>query len=285
MKYIEANFTLQVAPDLFEVGCDLLAAVAGEAGFESFEETADGLKGYVQAALFQQSALDEALADIGLPGLSVTYTIAEAEDRDWNEEWETVGFDPVVIDNQIVILDAGRGVQNEPDGMLPVYIRARQAFGTGTHQTTRMMLSLLLRQMATTAGTVLDCGCGTGILAIAASLLGASAVTAYDVDEWSVENARHNARLNGAELSVLHGDAAVLSTLTQRFSVVMANINRNILLNDLPVFAAHLAEGGTLLLSGFYESDASMILDKAARLGLHEVERLTEDDWCCLALR
>ncbi len=215
----------------------------------------------------------------------MTYTIAEAEDRDWNEEWEAIGFDPVVVDNRIIILDAGRGVQDEPDGMLPIYIRARQAFGTGTHQTTRMMLSLLLRQMATTAGAVLDCGCGTGILAIAASLLGASAVTAYDVDEWSVENTRHNARLNGAELSVLHGDASVLSTLTQRFSVVMANINRNILLADLPTFAAHLAEGGTLLLSGFYESDAPMLLDKAACLGLHEVERLTEDDWCCLALR
>ncbi len=284
MKYLEAVFTFSGDASLFEVACDLVASAAGEAGFESFEQSADGLKGYVQDQLFDRDALNDTLADLGLPGVSVSYEVTEAENKDWNEEWEAAGFDPIIVDGRIIILDAGRGVQDEPEGMLPVYIRARQAFGTGTHQTTRMMLSQLIGRLQQ-GQRVLDCGCGTGILGITASLLGAGSVVGYDIDEWSTDNTLHNAQLNGASnLQVLLGDVSVLTEVEGRFDIVMANINRNILLADMPVFAAKLAPGGTLLLSGFYESDAPLLLDKAAELQLHEVGRKTEDDWCCLAL-
>ncbi len=284
MKYLEAIFTFDGDASLFGVARDLVAAAAGEAGFESFEETDDGLKGYVQDQLFSQSMLDEGLSDLGLEGVSVSYDVVYTEDKDWNEAWEQEGFDPIDVDHSIVIYDAGRGVQTAPAGVQPVYIRARQAFGTGTHQTTRMMLSMLLDRLCP-AMRVLDCGCGTGILGITAALMGAGEVVCYDIDEWSVDNTRHNAQLNGVnDIEVRLGDAEVLTLLDGKFYIIMANINRNILLADLPAYASKLSYPGTLLLSGFYESDAPLILDKAATLGLYETGRKTEDDWCCLAL-
>ncbi len=284
MKYLEAIFTFAGDASLFGVARDLVAAAAGEAGFESFEEMDGGLRGYVQDQLFSQSMLDEGLADLGLEGVSVSYEMADAEDKDWNEEWERTGFDPIDVDSRIIIFDAGRGVQTAPAGVQPAYIRARQAFGTGTHQTTRMMLSMLMERLLPSV-RVLDCGCGTGILGITAALLGAGEVVSYDIDEWSVDNTRHNARLNGVgNIDVRLGDAKVLTQIEGDFDIIMANINRNILLADLPAFAGKLSEAGTLLLSGFYASDAPLILDKAATLGLYETGRKTEDDWCCLAL-
>ena len=172
---------------------------------------------------------------------------------------------------------------NRPD-IIEIGIEAKLAFGTGNHETTRMIISQLL-QMPVKTKRVLDCGTGTGILGLTASKLGAKDVVGYDIDEWSVENAKHNAVLNGVEnMEVLFGNCNVLTHVSGVFDVVMANINRNILLNDMRLFRNVMNIGGTLILSGFYEEDVPVLLEKAAELGLHEVTRQVDNNWTCLVL-
>lgn len=134
---------------------------------------------------------------------------------------------------------------------------------------------------------MLDCGCGTGILSIAAAKLGAVSIIGYDVDEWSVNNSRHNAVLNGEQdkIRIFHGDSEVLGSISGKFDVVAANINRNILLGDMPRFCGKMNDGAVLILSGFYETDIPILTDKASELNLRETARMTEDGWACLVLR
>jgi ribosomal protein L11 methyltransferase len=282
MKYYEVNFTLS---PLNSDACDLLAALAGEAGFETFEETEAGLTGYVQQQLFDPSQLDELLQSFPFPDVNVSYTVGEAEDRDWNEQWEQEGFDPIVVDNRLVIHD-GRHLPEQLSTVnyqLSIEIDARLAFGTGTHETTRMVCSTLLT-LPLDGKRVLDCGCGTGILGIVAMKLGASACTAYDIDEWSVDNTRHNAVINQVDITPLLGDATILNKVEGSFGLVMANINRNILLNDLPTFRGKMADGAQLILSGFYTDDIPLLVDKAEECGLQLVSQLEENGWACLLL-
>ena len=282
MKYYEVNFTLS---PLNSDACDLLAALAGEAGFETFEETEAGLTGYVQQQLFDPSQLDELLQSFPFPDVNVSYTVGEAEDRDWNEQWEQEGFDPIVVDNRLVIHD-GRHLPKQLSTVnyqLSIEIDARLAFGTGTHETTRMVCSTLLT-LPLDGKRVLDCGCGTGILGIVAMKLGASACTAYDIDEWSVDNTRHNAVINQVDITPLLGDATILNKVEGSFGLVMANINRNILLNDLPTFRSKMADGAQLILSGFYTDDIPLLVDKAEECGLRLVSQLEENGWACLLL-
>ena len=283
MKYFEAEFTL--SPYSTDAS-DVLAAIAGEAGFETFEETATGLKGYVQQSLFDEQLLRQLLSDFPFEGVTVGYQIREAEYRDWNEQWEQAGFEPIVIGNQLTIHD-GRHLPDVPT-RLSIEIDARQAFGTGTHETTRMICSVLLDRHP--SQRVLDCGTGTGILSICALKLGAVSAVGYDIDEWSVDNARHNAVINqvGERFTSLLGDADILNNveahpeLAQRFDLVMANINRNILLADLPLFRQKMAPGGTLILSGFYTADAPLLIGKADSLGLTLQQQREDNDWACL---
>ena len=282
MKYYEVKFTLS---PLNSDACDLLAALAGEAGFETFEETEEGLTGYVQQQLFDPSQLDELLQSFPFPDVTVSYNVGEAEDRDWNEQWEQEGFDPIVVDNRLVIHD-GRHLPEQLSTVnyqLSIEIDARLAFGTGTHETTRMVCSTLLT-LPLDGKRVLDCGCGTGILGIVAMKLGASACTAYDIDEWSVDNTRHNAVINQVDITPLLGDATILNKVEGKFGLVMANINRNILLNDLPTFRSKMADDAQLILSGFYTADIPLLVDKAEECGLRLVSQLEENGWACLLL-
>ena len=282
MKYYKVNFTLS---PLNSDACDLLAALAGEAGFETFEETEEGLTGYVQQQLFDPSQLDELLQSFPFPDVTVSYKVGEAEDRDWNEQWEQEGFDPIVVDNRLVIHD-GRHLPEQLSTVnyqLSIEIDARLAFGTGTHETTRMVCSTLLT-LPLDGKRVLDCGCGTGILGIVAMKLGASACKAYDIDEWSVDNTRHNAVINQVDITPLLGDASILNKVEGKFGLVMANINRNILLNDLPTFRSKMADDAQLILSGFYTADIPLLVDKAEECGLRLVSQLEENGWACLLL-
>ena len=241
MKYLTATFHIASEPSLLQTARDLLADCAGDAGFESFEDTEDGIKGYVQEDQFDKEQLDAQLADFPLPGITVTYELSKVEDKDWNETWENEGFDPIDIYNRIVIYDARQTTPQLPEGVIPIAIQARQAFGTGTHQTTQMIIGLLL-DMHLAGKRVLDCGCGTGILGIAASKLGAKEIVAYDIDEWSADNARHNAQINHVKnIEVLQGDANVLNHVSGVFDIVLANINRNILLQDMATAYSFLA--------------------------------------------
>jgi ribosomal protein L11 methyltransferase len=285
MEYIVAEFNISCPPGLMQTARDLVADTAAEAGFESFEDTPQGLRGYVQKNLLDRSKLDDNLKDFLLENTTITYTLGDVENKDWNEQWEEAGFAPVYIDNRIVILDARRGKQDFSPDAIPIYIYARQAFGTGTHQTTKMIISTLLN-IPLQGKRILDCGCGSGILSITASKLGAEEVIGYDIDEWSVDNTRHNAEQNQvSNLTVFHGNASVLNRVSGLFDVVLANINRNALIQDMPAIAAVMAPGATLVISGFYEEDVPKLLKAANDLNLHEEKRLTQDNWCCLEFR
>lgn len=284
MKYYVANFDIECADELLQPTRELLSAAACEAGFEAFEDTDNGIAGYVQRPLYDKEALDAAIVDYMPEGTQVTYNIEEVPDQDWNQGWEDQGFEPIGVSDHLVIYDAKHTDMSMfagDDGVMRIFIEARNAFGTGTHQTTRMILRRLLG-MNLTGKSVLDCGCGTGILGIVALRLGANRVLGYDIDEWSSENAKHNAALNGVDnLDVLLGDASVLDGVKEEFDVVIANINRNILLNDMTAFRSHLKTGGRLILSGFYETDVPMLEQAAQSNGLTIIDVVTDEEWAC----
>ena len=297
MKYFEVEFTITPCS---QVAQDLLSALAGEAGFETFEETETGLTGYVQQSLLDKSALQQTIDGFPLEDTRITYKVREAEDRDWNEQWEQEGFEPIVIrgerkevrgekeevrDITLVIHD-GRHLPNDLSTVncqLSIEIDAHLAFGTGTHETTQMICETLLERNMKDKW-VLDCGCGTGILGICALKLGAEKCLAYDIDEWSVDNTRHNAVINQVDdrLTPLHGDATLLDAVAERFDVVLANINRNILLQDMERFVRVMAPQAKLVLSGFYESDCALLEEKASSLGLMLQETKKNGEWRCL---
>ena len=279
MKYFEVDFT--ISPYSADAS-DVLAAMAGEVGFETFEETETGLKGYVQQNLFDVSVLKTALEDFPFEDTTISYDIREAEDRDWNEQWEQEGFEPIVISDNLIIHDGRHLPDSTPD--ISIEIDAKLAFGTGTHETTRMICSTLLELQP--KGRVLDCGTGTGILSICALKLGAQEAVGYDIDEWSVDNARHNAVINQVDnrFTSLLGDASILNKVEGSFDLVMANINRNILLNDMPQFVSKMNADATLILSGFYTDDCQILIEKAQTLGLTLQQQKEDQQWACLVL-
>ncbi len=285
MKYKVADFKVTGPETLTQTARDLIADVAGEIGFEAFEDTDCGLKGYVQRDLFDQGSLDYTMSTLPLEGISITYSLEDVEDKDWNEQWEETGFDPIDINGKVIVYDARRRQPAHAQDETLVGIKATQAFGTGTHNTTQMVIESLL-ELGVEHKRVLDCGCGTGILGVTASKLGASEIVGYDIDEWSADNAKDNAHLNGVDnMQVLFGDASVLTHISGLFDLVLANINRNILLNDMSAFVGVMASKAQLIMSGFYEEDIPLLLNKAATLGLEEKGRKKKGEWCCLQLQ
>ncbi len=287
MKYFRTKFTI-VCKDTdkkpnettLETARELCAALAGYAGYESFEDKEYGIDGYIQKETFDKDALTASFSAFPLEDVKVTFETCEAEDKNWNEEWEKNGFDPIIINDRCRIHDIYHKVNDTYP--IDIEIDARQAFGTGTHNTTRMIVKQLLN-MDVYGKSVLDCGCGTGILSIAAIKCGASNAVGYDIDEWSVENTRHNATINGVEnLTAIHGDAHILCNMQEEFDIVLANINRNILLNDMPLMVSRLKDGGTLILSGFYSKDMDLLTNKAKELGMEFKTKDISEDWTLL---
>lgn len=285
MKYLVAEFKIECQDGMIQIARDLLTDALGEAGFETFEDTEDGIKGYVQESLFDENAMNDVISNFMLPDVSISANIQEAEYKNWNEEWEEAGFERININDSITIYDARHDDGNGIASGISIGIETKQAFGTGTHETTRMIVSTLLN-IDLKGKRVLDCGCGTGILGIAASKLGASEVEGYDIDEWSSENAIHNAELNGVgNMKVMLGDASVLKSVEGKFDVVLANINRNILLSDMPAFVSVMADESLLILSGFYASDVDLLIEKASNLGLSKIDSKSDSEWTCLVLK
>ena len=292
MKYIEVVFTFKNQDNsaiedeqMMTAARDIAASLAGEIGFESFVETEEGMNGYILDNMFHKEILDDCLKDFPIEDIKTAYSFKEAEYKNWNETWEKEGFEPIYIDDLCVIHDTTHLPDNAGDAM-DVTIDAKLAFGTGNHETTRMIVKTLF-EIEIKGKSVLDCGCGTGILSIVAAKLGASHVTGYDIDEWSVKNTEHNAELNGVrdDVEVLHGDAHVLTHISGIFNIIIANINRNILLNDMPYFKDVLASGGMLILSGFYEDDIPLLVEKASTLGLLYEGKKTENGWAMIVLK
>ncbi len=288
MKYLLTRFNIACSSqDLLQPCRELLADACGECGYESFEDTDEGINGYIQQDKYSEMSVQRTIEDFPMKDVTIIYETEEIPDQDWNATWEETGFEPIVVAGKVTIYDA-RNTADKEQFSTPVSIgiHASNAFGTGTHETTRMVVETLL-ETPLHERRVLDCGCGTGILAITAIFCGASTAVGYDIDEWSVDNAMHNARLNGVEnrMEVLLGDSSVLSHVDGVFDVVMANINRNILLADLEHFKSVMVRDGILVISGFYEEDAQLLIEAAGHLGLHEVSRKTDNNWCCMKFK
>lgn len=273
MKYLEVTFT--VTPTS-ETANDIIAALAAELGFESFVESPQGIIGYVPAHLFDEQALTDALTDFPMPDTHITFTSCEMEDKNWNEEWEKNFFEPIVVDSRCVIHSTFH--KDYPKADFDIIINPQMAFGTGHHQTTRLIISYLL-DIDLQDKTVLDMGCGTSILAILASMRGAKTLTAIDIDEWCVNNSIDNLALNHINnIKVFQGDASSLAS-EGPFDIIIANINRNILLADMQYYVARMNEGAEIYFSGFYEIDLPLIQAEAERLGLRYLSHRVEKEW------
>lgn len=282
MKYFEVDF--QLSP-LSQDACDILAALTADAGFESFEETQHGIRGYVQQPLLDRQALEDIVNNFPIMGTNIIYTINKAEDKDWNEQWEQEGFEPIIVGNNRLAIHDGRHLPSQPAD-ISVEIDARLAFGTGTHETTQMICEWML-DMPMKDLRVMDAGCGTGILGIVALKLKANHVTAYDIDEWSSDNTRHNAVINrvDSQLSVYCGDATLLDSKTADYDLVLANINRNILLNDMPRFCQIMKQDAKLILSGFYTEDIPLLEARGKELGLTLTGAKNRDKWASIIMQ
>ena len=272
MKYIEVTFTM----DDTALWRDLLVDSLGNEGpYESFVETPGGLKAYVQAPQYDARWLASTVEAFPVP---LKYSAAAMEDRDWNAEWEK--------DHKAVLVEYKGGSlwvrapfhPHRTDVSYELVIEPKMSFGTAHHPTTCMLLSYVA-EMPMAGRRVLDMGCGTAVLAILAKMRGASRVAGIDVDEWAYRNAVENAAANGVDIDLRLGDA---SAIDGRYDVIIANINRNILLADMERYAAALDPGGSLLLSGFYEADEGALTARAGELGMVLRDSKKRDGWAAL---
>lgn len=279
MRYYEVNFTIEPS---IEAYTDVFSASLAEIGFETFVPNENGLQAYIQQSIFNEDKLRQTIGEFPFAEVLIKYDVAEAEYEDWNAVWEEEGFHPIIIDDNIVIHDVKHS--DVPNLPYDITISPKLAFGTGSHQTTRMIMRELSK-LDLTGHKVIDAGTGTGILSIMCIKRGASEVFAYDIDEWSVENTKDNLLLNGIHntVRVELGDATVLDK-TNNTDLIIANINRNILLNDLKTFCSKLNKKGLLLISGFYSEDSPLLIEAAKKEGLMLNKIESEDNWCMLLL-
>ena len=275
MKYIEVTFTMDDTGMFRDM---LVDALGNEGPYESFVETTNGLQAYVKESEYDPRWLAATVQAFPLP---LKYEVKAMEDRDWNAEWEKNHEAVLVRYNGGSIWVRAPFHPHRADVNYEVVIEPKMSFGTAHHPTTYMMLSYVA-ELDVVGKQVLDMGCGTAVLAILAKMRGADYVEGVDVDEWAYLNAQENAAANGVELVLRLGDAA---TLQGRFDVVVANINRNILLADMERYAAVLNPDGILLLSGFYEADEGVLVAKANSLGMTLGSKKSRDGWSALELR
>ncbi len=252
---------------------DILIAELGEQGFDSFEETAHGVKAYVPSDLFQRAALEE-LQVRKDPHVDMSLTVREIEPRNWNAEWER-SFEPVEVGKEVRIRAEFHPFV--PGFVHDIVITPRMAFGTGHHATTRMMVEAMIG-LDLKDHDVCDLGCGTAVLAMLAERMGARSVHAIDIDAQAVLNARENITLNQCgRIVVDKGDVSLLRPGT--CDVILANIERNTLLRDMTAMRDALRSGGVLLLSGFVNADQSLMLDGVRQAGLRPQEALNHGEW------
>lgn len=259
-----------------EYAQDMLVYELGEIGFESFETTENSTIAYIPKNQFNQQLLNDLLSDFELPVDDIK--IAEQPDIDWNKEWEKNYFQPIIIENQCVIHSTFH--TNIPTLPYDIIINPQMAFGTGHHQTTSLMLQAILNTNMSNK-TVLDMGCGTAILAILAKMRGAKHVLAVDIDDWCVRNSIENIQLNNInDIDVQQGTSKDIEGM--HFDIILANINRNILLNDIPQYAKCLTTGGQLFMSGFYTDDIPVLEQKANQHQLTLTARQNKDNWAMI---
>ncbi len=271
-NYIELIFTVEPK----EQASDVLIAQLSDIGFESFVESAAGFSAFVQEEEFKETDLTNMLSGFK-DVFKIEYSRKDIPQQNWNKEWES-SFQPIEIEGKCYI----RAPFHEPKKgfVYDVIIEPKMSFGTGHHDTTQLMIGKLMK-LDVKDKSLLDMGCGTGVLAIVASMMGAKPITAIDIDEWSYENTVENLERNNIENVVVHkGDAEILAG--KEFHSILANINRNILLRDMPVYFNSLEKGGNLVMSGFFETDINEISAKALSLGLRFIDKEISNQWTML---
>ena len=271
MNYSEINFFIDPFEEYIS---DVLISELGEIGFDSFVSTETGLVAYALETAFDEVKLKDLLSDFPFEA-SIDYKVTQIESKNWNEEWEKHYFEPIVIGNVCVIHSSFH--KNVPKAKYDIVIDPKMAFGTGHHETTSLVIGRLL-QMDLQDKTVLDMGCGTAVLAILAAMRGAKDIVAIDIDTWCTENSIENIDMNNIQgVDVQLGGAELLTGL--HFDIVLANINRNILLADMEQYAACLTSGGELYMSGFYVQDIPLIEAEANRNGLTLIDYHEKNNW------
>ena len=269
--YIGYEFT--VSP--IQPGVEILIAELGYAGFESFVETENGVTAYIQKNDWNTNILND-VQILESPDFNINYQFNEIEQTNWNEEWEK-NFNPIIVDNTCSVRAP---FHEKPDTAYDIVIEPKMSFGTGHHETTHMMIQHILKNNFTNK-SVLDMGCGTGVLAILAEMKGAKPIDAVDYDNWCYLNSIENVTRNTANhITVIEGNASVLKNKT--YDVIIANINRNILLQDLSTYVNCLNKNGMLFLSGFYTQDIPVIQETCEKLMLKFEEKLERNNWVAL---
>lgn len=265
-----------------ETTTDILASLLCDEGYESFVPDDKGVTAYIRSELFDLNALHTLIGTYPVSGHTFNVTTEEIEGRDWNSEWEKNYFQPIAVDNRCVIHSSFH--HDFPKCEYDIVIDPKMAFGTGHHATT----SLIIRQLLDTdlsGKCVIDIGTGTGILAILAAMSGASKVDAVEIDPFAYENAVENVRINHhPEINVILSDATALRSIPP-VDLVLANINRNIIIRDMGSYAAVMKPGATILLSGFYTDDVPVLLNEARKHYLEFIHLFERDRWACLELK
>lgn len=269
--YIEYNFTVQ--PNT--TGTEILIAELGNAGFESFVETNEGVTAYIQEDEWNENILEDIFI-LNSSEFNISYDFKKVAQTNWNAEWEK-NFNPIEVNN---LVSVRAPFHENPNLQYDIVIEPKMSFGTGHHETTHMMIQHLIA-IDVKGKKVLDMGCGTGVLAIFAEMKGAAPIDAIDIDNWCYLNSLENVERNNCKsITVFEGDAALLSN--KQYDIIIANINRNILLTDMEVYANCLSAGGILLLSGFYEEDIPIIDAEVTKYGLKMNKKIERNNWVAI---
>ncbi|MCL9806623.1 50S ribosomal protein L11 methyltransferase [Flavobacterium amniphilum] len=269
--YIGYHFTVEPK----ELGSEILIAELGEKPFDSFIETENGFSAFIQKDLWNEAILED-IYILENPEFKISYTFEEIEQTNWNEEWEK-NFDPIDVDG---LCHVRAPFHPKTDAQFDIVIEPKMSFGTGHHETTHMMIQHLL-EMDVNGMKTLDMGCGTAILAILAEMKGSQPIDAIDIDNWCYLNSIENAERNNCKhIAVYEGDASLLNG--KKYDLIIANINRNILLNDMQTYVDCLNKDGIILFSGFYEQDIPFIDASCTEKGLTFVKKINRNNWVSL---
>lgn len=268
--------TIQVIISASAEVTEILVAELGEIGFDIFEDSDQGLCAYCPENLFEQTALEEIINRYQFLG-PITFVQNKIEKQNWNEVWEK-NYEPIRISDKVFIRASFH--ESEPGYQMEIVINPKMSFGTGHHETTSLMSEALFG-VELANKSVLDAGTGTGILAFIAQKLGANKVKGFDIDEWSVENSIENASLNQCE-AIEFTQGTIREHLKEEYDILLANINRNILLDEMSEYALRIKTGGLLFLSGFYTQDIPSLRKSALQHGLQLIKQSDKNNWACL---
>ncbi len=277
MKYTKVAFTIQ---PFSETNNEILIAELSELAFDSFEETTVGINAYIPTTEYNEEDI-KSLFLLNNADYKITYLAEDLEDQNWNETWEQHYFEPIIIEDECIVRSPFH--KEVPSAEYNILIEPKMAFGTGHHETTGLMIKHILETDFSNQ-TVLDMGCGTAILGILTAMKGAKNIVGIDIEEWAYHNAIENCKLNNIDnMTIKHGDASAIGDA--KYDIILANINRNILLEDISKYRLALNENGLLLLSGFYTQDLQTIDNECSNHKLNKISVKEDNNWVAVSYR